>query len=128
MLQTNWFYVAICFLIKVEVLTSDSVILNQERQDKEISKVEHTHNDKVKDNLLNKTEVINRFIELYPIESWTRHGFFSEDFLTMMNLHWLTFPPPDKVNHYVLAGLYIVIMLMGLSGNALVIFMYLRYV
>lgn len=127
MLRTNWFYVAI-FFMNAEVLTTDSVISNEEDRDKEISKLKLTHNNNTKDVSPNTTEIIKRFIEMYPTESWKEHGFFSEDFLTVINLHWLTFAPPDKTNHYVLAGLYVVIMLMGILGNALVIFMYLRYV
>lgn len=76
----------------------------------------------------NKTIVLLKFIERYPIKKWKENGFFREDYLNEIDEHWLIFLPPDKRNHIILACLYIIIMIIGLFGNLLVIILFLRYV
>nr|XP_018914573.1 PREDICTED: neuromedin-U receptor 2-like [Bemisia tabaci] len=70
--------------------------------------------------------ILYAFRSAYPIEQWKNCCYFSEDFLASINPHWLQFTPPDRSSHYILASLYAVIMVVGLFGNYLVIFMFLR--
>lgn len=66
------------------------------------------------------------FRALYPTEHWKNCCLYNDDFLRTINPHWLQFDPPSQLSHYILATLYAVIMVIGLFGNYLVIFMFLR--
>ncbi|KAB0801817.1 hypothetical protein PPYR_04003 [Photinus pyralis] len=66
------------------------------------------------------------FIEKYPISSWKKYGFFDENYIKSINVHWLQFLPPNQINHYALAVLYVIIMIIGLVGNILVIAIFIR--
>lgn len=76
----------------------------------------------------NITRLILQFKTVYPIEVWKRYGLFSDDYIDRINVHWLKFPPPETSTHYLLAALYGIIMILGFTGNALVIFMFIRLV
>ncbi|KAF2885510.1 hypothetical protein ILUMI_20660 [Ignelater luminosus] len=81
--------------------------------------------------LLNETcsdeeELISYFKNTYPINSWKTIGLFHDDFIKTINVHWLKFPPPHKINHYALAVLYVFIMTFGWFGNAFVISTFIR--
>nr|BAQ54766.1 opsin, rhodopsin-7 like [Macromia amphigena] len=67
-----------------------------------------------------------RFQSLWPTGLWKSHGLYSDDYLFLINPHWLGFPPPRPSSHYILAVLYTVVMVVGVSGNFLVIFMFCR--
>ncbi|XP_066156250.1 opsin, ultraviolet-sensitive-like [Euwallacea fornicatus] len=47
--------------------------------------------------------------------------------MSKINPHWLQFPPPQKANFTILGILYTIIMIVGVFGNGIVIFMFLRY-
>lgn len=64
----------------------------------------------------------------YPTDMWKDHGFYTDDYVRLINGHWFKFMPPGPTAHYVLAVLYTVIMVFGCSGNFLVIFMYIKSV
>lgn len=64
----------------------------------------------------------------YPIDDWKKYGFYTDDYIGLINGHWLAFDPPSNTAHYILGFLYTVIMVFGCSGNALVIFMYIKLV
>nr|BAQ54697.1 opsin, rhodopsin-7 like [Sympetrum frequens] len=67
-----------------------------------------------------------RFQSLWPTDWWKSHGLYNDDYLLLINSHWLGFPPPRPSSHYILAVLYTVVMVVGVSGNLLVIFMFCR--
>nr|BAQ54814.1 opsin, rhodopsin-7 like [Tanypteryx pryeri] len=67
-----------------------------------------------------------RFRSLWPTAWWKTHGLYNDEYLLLINPHWLTFPPPRPSSHYILAVLYMVVMFVGVSGNFLVIFMFCR--
>ncbi|XP_053674238.1 opsin, ultraviolet-sensitive [Anopheles nili] len=48
-------------------------------------------------------------------------------FVAKINPFWLQFEPPTTGEHYLLAMFYFLMMLFGVIGNALVIFMFYRY-
>lgn len=54
-------------------------------------------------------------------------GTITESFLKKINPHWLHFPPQTESAHYILATIYFIMMVFGLFGNALVIYIYIRY-
>lgn len=81
--------------------------------------------NEIEDNL---TTLVLQFKRIYPVKMWKSYGLFSDDYINRINAHWLKFPPPDKSTHYLLAALYGIIMLVGFTGNALVIFMFTRLV
>ncbi|XP_022205432.2 opsin, ultraviolet-sensitive [Nilaparvata lugens] len=71
-------------------------------------------------------QTMERFKQLYPVESWKSEGFFTDEYLYMINPHWLQFDPPSHTAHYILAAAYFIVMTIGVTGNFLVIFMFLR--
>ncbi|XP_026823155.1 opsin, ultraviolet-sensitive-like [Rhopalosiphum maidis] len=62
----------------------------------------------------------------YPVNLWKDHGIYTDDYIKLINSHWLKFMPPHPTSHYVLGVLYTVIMMFGCTGNSLVIFMYFK--
>ncbi|XP_013190166.1 opsin, ultraviolet-sensitive-like [Amyelois transitella] len=70
--------------------------------------------------------LVARFKKQWPERLWREKGLYTNDYLVLINSHWLHFPPPDPSVNYVLGSLYIVMMAVGCSGNAYVLFMYLR--
>lgn len=74
----------------------------------------------------NGSDVYEIFISLHPVEDWKALGYFTEDYLHVISRHWLQFPPANHSSHYILAVLYTLIMTVGVTGNFLVIFMFLR--
>lgn len=71
----------------------------------------------------NETDLVEMFKKNYPIELWKYYGLFKDDFILKINAHWLQFPPPSASTHYCLAGLYLLIMTLGMFGNALVVYL-----
>lgn len=64
-----------------------------------------------------------------PAALWQwRQLSFSDNYLKTVHRHWLSFPPPPHAAHYFLAVLYICIMILGIFGNSLVIFMFIKLV
>ncbi|XP_071440040.1 opsin-2-like [Hetaerina americana] len=66
------------------------------------------------------------FVSRWPTQLWKAHGIYTDEDLLFINPHWLQFPPPEPMSHYVLAVLYTILMTIGVSGNFLVIFMFCR--
>lgn len=62
----------------------------------------------------------------YPVNLWKDHGIYTDDYIKLINSHWLKFVPPHPMSHYILGLLYTVIMVFGCTGNSLVIFMYFK--
>ncbi|XP_045121530.1 melanopsin-like [Portunus trituberculatus] len=48
-----------------------------------------------------------------------------QSLLCVVNPHWLAYPPPSHLHHVIMATLYLVIMILGLVGNGLVIFLFI---
>lgn len=55
-------------------------------------------------------------------------GTVSESYLLKINKHWLKFPPQSPSSHYILAIVYFIMSVFGLTGNFLVIFIYIKWV
>nr|BAQ54939.1 opsin, rhodopsin-7 like [Indolestes peregrinus] len=70
--------------------------------------------------------VIELFKSTWPTDLWKNHGIFTDEDLLQINPHWLQFPPPHPVSHYVLGVLYTILMTVGVTGNCLVIYMFCR--
>ncbi|KAL4721678.1 hypothetical protein ACJJTC_002200 [Scirpophaga incertulas] len=70
--------------------------------------------------------LVANFKRLWPVERWSENGFFHEDYLNLINEHWLQFPPPSKSLQITLGGLYLIFATIGCWGNAVVLFMYFR--
>ena len=68
--------------------------------------------------------LLNHFLSQYPVDNWP---FFTEDFLKIINRHWLAFPPPERNAHLIFMGVYLLLAFLGFPGNAIVIFMLARY-
>lgn len=69
--------------------------------------------------------LIEKFKQNWDVKYWTQ-GFFSEEYISDINVHWLKFEPPNEYSFITLGILYIVIMIVGVIGNGLVIFMFCR--
>lgn len=72
-------------------------------------------------------QILKKFKELWPVGLWLKYGLFTENYLSSINPHWLQFAPPDPRVQYVLASVYLIILIIGCFGNILVLCMYLRY-
>jgi r-opsin len=77
-------------------------------------------------NHTDEIEVMPDFKTKYPINKWKEHGFYTDDYMNLINIHWFKFEPPNATSHYILGLLYTVIMVLGCFGNSLVIFMYIK--
>ncbi|CAD7082265.1 unnamed protein product [Hermetia illucens] len=53
-------------------------------------------------------------------------GDLDMEYIKLINPFWLKFDPPSQRAHYTLGALYILLLVIGFSGNAFVIFMFLR--
>lgn len=76
----------------------------------------------------NKTDESIDFKTTHPVSKWENNGFYTDDYIKLINEHWFKFTPPNPLSHYILGFLYIVIMLVGCLGNLLVIIMYIKLV
>ncbi|XP_014244895.1 opsin, ultraviolet-sensitive-like isoform X2 [Cimex lectularius] len=88
------------------------------------------HNESIFDNVTElsvEEERYAKFIKIYPVGSWKSLGFLTEDFFNDINPHWFNYPPPSHRSHHIFAAIYAILAVIGLSGNALVIFMVLSF-
>lgn len=74
----------------------------------------------------NHSVLVARFKESWPIQRWRYYGLFTDDYLDILNEHWLQFPPPSEASQRALGGFYIIFVTIGLCGNLVVIIMYFR--
>ncbi|KAK9879339.1 hypothetical protein WA026_004190 [Henosepilachna vigintioctopunctata] len=72
---------------------------------------------------INPIEIFKR---LYPINKWKNAGYFVEDYIDKINPYWLQFEPASRFSHFTLGVIYAILMIVGLCGNFMVIFMFLR--
>lgn len=70
--------------------------------------------------------LVANFKRLWPVGRWQEYGIFSEDYLDLINEHWLRFPPPSESLQKFLGGLYLVFSTVGCWGNITVLFMYFK--
>ncbi|CAH2105440.1 unnamed protein product [Euphydryas editha] len=73
-----------------------------------------------------KFELIQRFKKMWPVSTWKMSGYFTEDYLDLINKHWLQFPPPSEAAQKSLGAFYLLFATVGCWGNVMVIFMYLK--
>lgn len=57
--------------------------------------------------------------------AWTSF-FKDQELVCLVNPHWLQFDPPSHLSHLVLASVYVIIMVVGLAGNGLVVYLFIR--
>lgn len=69
-----------------------------------------------------------KFKETWPVNEWRRYGWFDDNYLLMINRHWVQFAPPDPRVYYALGSFYTVMFSIGSFGNILVLYMYFRFV
>lgn len=70
--------------------------------------------------------LIASFKRIWPVSEWEEYGFFTEDYLDLINEHWLRFPPPSETFQKSLGGFYVLFTTVGCWGNIIVLLMYLR--
>lgn len=75
---------------------------------------------------LNVSRTIDKFKLSWPIKQWIELGYFSEEYIKDINVHWLRYPPPDDSSFYVIGTLYTIIMSIGILGNILVMYLFVR--
>jgi len=71
-------------------------------------------------------EIVQQFKGVYPVEQWTKEGFFEENDLLDVDCHWLAFEPPHQSVHFSLAIIYVVIFLVGFFSNTFTIYIIAR--
>lgn len=72
------------------------------------------------------TLLVTKFKRMWPVWHWKQLGYFSDDYLDLINVHWLQFPPPDERLQKILGCLYLLFATVGCWGNVIVLFMYSR--
>nr|QIC54075.1 opsin UV-like protein [Dendrolimus punctatus] len=77
-------------------------------------------------NMNQNKSLIENFKDKWPVHIWRENGFYSDDYLKLINPHWLQFPPPHPATHYIFGSIYILMMVTGIIGNVLVLSMYFR--
>ncbi|CAF4815676.1 unnamed protein product [Pieris macdunnoughi] len=77
--------------------------------------------------LRSSSDILVTFKRNWPLALWRRY-LFTDDYLLLINPHWLKFGPPEPAMQYLLGGLYVTMAVVGCSGNAVVIIMYFRQV
>lgn len=131
--------------IKVSILpalaSSDNIISNKWRIKRQLSNnnlilhdndIRFTNANESKNashsevSLDKKRDLIKRFKKLWPVASWRSLGFFTDDYLFLINEHWLQFPPHSEVVYKCLGSIYIIFATAGGWGNIIVLFMYFR--
>lgn len=70
--------------------------------------------------------LLANFKRVWPVALWKQYGFFSEDYLDLINEHWLQFPPPSESLQKFLGGFYVLFTTIGCWGNIIVLLMYLK--
>lgn len=70
--------------------------------------------------------LLTNFKRMWPVSQWKKWGFFSDDYLELINDHWLQFPPPSEFTQKALGGFYVLFSTVGCWGNIIVLLMYLR--
>lgn len=66
------------------------------------------------------------FYAYHPVDKWKAIGLFKDDFLSHVNSHWLRAEPIRQSTHRLIALIYIFVMLVGCTGNGIVIYIFLR--
>nr|XP_021188534.2 opsin, ultraviolet-sensitive isoform X2 [Helicoverpa armigera] len=66
------------------------------------------------------------FKQNWPVSLWREYGFFSDNYLDLINEHWLQFPPPSESVQKILGSSYFLFTIIGCGGNVIVLLMYLR--
>lgn len=103
------------------------LFINESTNNKSFAKTELKVNLKEKE-IMEHNMLLEKFKINWPVQTWIDYGTFSEDYLSLINTHWMRFDPPPAINNYVLGGFYIIFVIVGCSGNAIVIILYARSV
>lgn len=73
-----------------------------------------------------KRELFEQFERQWPVQRWRDIGLFTDDYLNIINEHWLRFPPPSETLQKMLGGFYLLFSTLGCWGNVIVLFMYCK--
>lgn len=76
--------------------------------------------------LWNQTALIRDLKKNWPIQEWIDDGYFTEEYIKDINVHWLKYPSPEPINFYIFGAIYLFITIIGLVGNVLVIYLFIR--
>lgn len=74
---------------------------------------------------LSGNNLVKSFQQQWPVVNW-RKWLFTDDYLLLINRHWLQFSPPDPSSQYALGVLYMIIAAVGCTGNVIVLLMYIK--
>lgn len=75
--------------------------------------------------LSENSSLVKSFKQRWPVTNW-RKWLFTDDYLLLINRHWLQFSPPDPLSQYALGALYVFMAIVGCAGNAIVLLMYIK--
>lgn len=70
--------------------------------------------------------LVRNFTRTWPVARWRAGGYFDDDYLELINEHWLRFPPPPDWLQKTLGSVYLLFSCVGCWGNVIVLFMYFR--
>ena len=72
------------------------------------------------------SEILRLLYKRYPVNDWKRFGFFDDSFVTSIQPHWFSFEPPSANVHFLFAVIYTIFMVIGITGNLLVMALFSR--
>lgn len=107
-------------------MISDSTTDAAESYDSNLAEILNVTWQKNKEKLFDKEELIRQFKLKYPVKVWKTLGMLQDKYLEHIDVHWLKYDPPNPLVHKMYAILYGIFMIVGCSGNFLVIFMFAR--
>lgn len=73
-----------------------------------------------------KLELLETFKRQWPLQRWREYGLFTDDYVNLINEHWLRFPPPSPAVQRAIGSVYLLFSTIGCWGNLTVLFMYFR--
>ncbi|VEN36409.1 unnamed protein product, partial [Callosobruchus maculatus] len=74
----------------------------------------------------NVSYIVDRFKRNWAVDEWKQLGYFKEDQILDINIHWLKFDAPYDISFYALGTTYMLFIMVGFTGNLLVIFLFAR--
>nr|CAI5817364.1 unnamed protein product [Callosobruchus analis] len=74
----------------------------------------------------NVSYIVERFKRTWAVEQWKQLGYFKEEQILDINIHWLKFDAPNDISFYALGTTYMLFIVVGFTGNLLVIFLFAR--
>ncbi|CAG4919330.1 unnamed protein product [Colias eurytheme] len=75
---------------------------------------------------LRHRKLLESFKIRWPVSRWREFKYFTDDYLDLINEHWLQFSPPYEGVQKFLGAVYVLFSTVGCWGNIMVLLMYFK--